>query len=258
MPRPSAARHSRQPCPATRTPWGLEQGTGTGCGPCGSHTCLQTGCKTRRGEPFGTCGRSYSNTRSHAWGTTGSSQGCYCAAEGGPAAAPQGLHRSFLTFCGERRDRPRRPCSTEGARGRRGSRRHSPPPSSPQPRRAAPRAGRRLGKDEQRASGLSQGPGPRPRRGARATLSLCGGAALPPAPPRQPSAGRCRSGSGKPRPPPRVWRGWAHPRHCLRGGPCLLWAPAGGAAAVAAMLKGCAPPQRRQRAPALGSSHPAC
>lgn len=129
----------------------------------------------------------------------------------------------------------------------------------PVPRRAAPRAGRRVGKEEQRAPGLSHGPAvPAAVGGGRAPAVRRGRASPGPSPPRQPSAGRCRSGSGKPRPPPRVWRGWAHPRHCLRGGPCLLRAPAGGAAVPAAMLKGCAPPQRRQRAPALGSSHPAC
>lgn len=129
-------------------------------------------------------------------------------------------------------------------------------PRSPPPRRAVPRTGLRVGK-EQRAQGLSHVPG-RARGDGRAPSVRQGRASPDPSPPRQPSAGRCRSGSGKLRPPPRVCRGWAHPRHCLRGGPCLLRAPAGGAALVAAMLKGCAPPQTRQRAPALGSSHPAC
>lgn len=59
------------------------------------------------------------------------------------------------------------------------------------PRRAAPRAGRRVGKAEHRAPGLSYGADPAvPGRGARAALPRSGGAALPPAPPRPASPQR--------------------------------------------------------------------
>lgn len=249
---PGLGRAQPGTAPAIPTPCRLEQGTPTGCDRGGIHTCLETGSKRRRDKPFGTCGGSYS--RSHAWGKTSSSQGWYCAAEGARLPLRKGPTAHFQLSAGSGRHRPRCPCSAEGARGRRGSHRHLPPPRSP-PR--CPSGGTQGGEGGAESADRAV-PGRGPRAAGRAPAERRGRASPGPSPPRQPSAGRCRSGSGKPRPPPRVWRGWAHPRHCLRGAPCLLRAPAGGVAVVAAMLKGCAPPQTRQQAQALGSSHPAC
>lgn len=190
--------------------------------------------------------------RSHAWGKTSSSQGCYCAAEGAPPLIFNFLRRADGAVSGVPATLRERGAGAAAA----STSLHSVPHAQPR----SPSGGTQGGEGEAESTGAVTRfrAVPAARGEGRAPAVRWGRASPGPSPPRQPSAGRCRSGSGKPRPPPRVWRAWAHPRHCLRGGPCLLRAPAGGAALVAAMLKGCAPPQTRQRAPALGSSHPAC
>lgn len=161
-----------------------------------------------------------------------------------------------------RRRRPPAAAALRERGGGRGIRPAPPPPPLPLRREAEGRA---------KGAGLTSRPRAVPAAGGWASSALppCGGAALPPPLPARPLRDRAAA-AGRQTPPLRPACGSARlgtaqlgspsPLSHLRGGPRCEWRAA---RRLAAMLKGSAPPQRRQRerAPAPGSSsrsQPAC